>query len=134
VQDAVIAEPAAAALFPAVHDVLRSPAALHTVLAALRPGAWVGAIGGNGRPPGSPRSPLWSPPCTPRSSGTSPASTARGGTSLSWSMTCGSPRSPSVPATWPWAAPLTMRRGLVRRRRTPRRPGAGATGRSAAPR
>jgi hypothetical protein len=46
VQDAVIAEPADAALFSAVHDVLQSPAALHTVLAALRPGAWVGAAGG----------------------------------------------------------------------------------------
>jgi hypothetical protein len=46
VQDAVIAEPADAALFSAVHDVLQCPAALHTVLAALRPGAWVGAAGG----------------------------------------------------------------------------------------
>ncbi|MGH3812786.1 MAG: class I SAM-dependent methyltransferase [Pseudonocardiaceae bacterium] len=46
VQDAVITERADAALFCAVHDVLQSPAALHTVLAALRPGAWVGAAGG----------------------------------------------------------------------------------------
>jgi ubiquinone/menaquinone biosynthesis C-methylase UbiE len=46
VQDAVIAEPADAALFSAVHDVLQCPAALHTVLAALRPGAWVAAAGG----------------------------------------------------------------------------------------
>lgn len=46
VQDAMITERADAALFCAVHDVLQSPAALHTVLAALRPGAWVGAIGG----------------------------------------------------------------------------------------
>ncbi len=45
-QDATIAEPADAALFCAVHDVLQSPAALRTVLAALRPGAWVGAAGG----------------------------------------------------------------------------------------
>jgi SAM-dependent methyltransferase len=35
-----------AALFCAVHDVLRSPAALRTVIEALRPGAWVCAGGG----------------------------------------------------------------------------------------
>ena len=45
-QDATITEPADAALFSAVHDVLQSPAALHTVLATLRPGAWVAAAGG----------------------------------------------------------------------------------------
>lgn len=45
-QDATIAEPADAALFSAVHDVLQSPAALRTVLTTLRPGAWVGATGG----------------------------------------------------------------------------------------
>ncbi len=46
VQHAMITARADAALFCAVHDVLQSPAALHTVLAALRPGAWVGAAGG----------------------------------------------------------------------------------------
>jgi trans-aconitate methyltransferase len=45
-QDATIPGSADAAIFSAVHDVLQSPAALHTVLTALRPGAWVGAIGG----------------------------------------------------------------------------------------
>jgi len=45
-EDATIAQPADAALFCAVHDVLQSPAALRTVFAALRPGAWVGAVGG----------------------------------------------------------------------------------------
>jgi demethylmenaquinone methyltransferase/2-methoxy-6-polyprenyl-1,4-benzoquinol methylase len=35
-----------AALFCAVHDIMRSPAALHTVLDSLRPGAWVCAGGG----------------------------------------------------------------------------------------
>ncbi|MGH3888180.1 MAG: class I SAM-dependent methyltransferase [Pseudonocardiaceae bacterium] len=46
VQDAMITEAADAALFSAVHDVLQSPVALHTVFTALRPGAWVGAAGG----------------------------------------------------------------------------------------
>jgi hypothetical protein len=35
-----------AALFCAVHDILRSPAALRTVMDSLRPGAWVCAGGG----------------------------------------------------------------------------------------
>jgi ubiquinone/menaquinone biosynthesis C-methylase UbiE len=45
-QDVTITQPADAALFCAVHDVLQSPAALHTVLTALRPGGWVAAAGG----------------------------------------------------------------------------------------
>jgi ubiquinone/menaquinone biosynthesis C-methylase UbiE len=45
-QDATIEKTADAALFSAVHDVLQSPAALHIVFTALRPGAWVGAAGG----------------------------------------------------------------------------------------
>jgi demethylmenaquinone methyltransferase/2-methoxy-6-polyprenyl-1,4-benzoquinol methylase len=46
VEDATIAQPADAALFCAVHDIMQSPPALHTVLTAVRPGAWVGAVGG----------------------------------------------------------------------------------------
>ncbi|MGH3920189.1 MAG: class I SAM-dependent DNA methyltransferase [Pseudonocardiaceae bacterium] len=46
VQEVRLTECADAAVFSAVHDVLQSLAALHTVLAALRPGAWVGAAGG----------------------------------------------------------------------------------------
>lgn len=45
-QDLTITEAADAALFCAVHDVLQSPAALHTVLTTLRPGGWVAAAGG----------------------------------------------------------------------------------------
>jgi SAM-dependent methyltransferase len=40
-----------AAIFCAVHDVLRSPAALRRVLQHLRPGAWVAATGGKWAPP-----------------------------------------------------------------------------------
>src|SRR5512133_1901699 len=35
-----------AALFCAVHDILRSPAAVRAVVGSLRPGAWVAAGGG----------------------------------------------------------------------------------------
>lgn len=45
-QDATITEPADAALFCAVHDVLQSSVALRIVLATLRPGGWVAAAGG----------------------------------------------------------------------------------------
>ena len=44
-------EPADAALFCAVHDVLMSPAALDNVFGQLRPGAWVVAGGGKWPPP-----------------------------------------------------------------------------------
>lgn len=45
-----LGEPADAALFCAVHDVLMSPAALDNVFAQLRPGAWVAAGGGKWAP------------------------------------------------------------------------------------
>ena len=46
VENADIPGLADAALFSAVHDILQSPAALDTVFAHLRPGAWVAAAGG----------------------------------------------------------------------------------------
>ncbi len=45
-EDASIAVTADAALFCAVHDILRSPDGLRNVMAHLRPGAWVAAGGG----------------------------------------------------------------------------------------
>jgi SAM-dependent methyltransferase len=45
-EDADISVTADAALFCAVHDILRSPPALRNVLGSLRPGAWVAAGGG----------------------------------------------------------------------------------------
>jgi SAM-dependent methyltransferase len=46
IADAQIPVTADAALFCAVHDILRAPAALRTVIDCLRPGAWVCAGGG----------------------------------------------------------------------------------------
>jgi len=46
VADADIPVSADAAIFCAVHDVMRSPAALRQVVRHLRPGAWVAATGG----------------------------------------------------------------------------------------
>ena len=45
-RDARIPVTADAAVFCAVHDILRSPPALHHVIDGLRPGAWVAAGGG----------------------------------------------------------------------------------------
>ena len=45
-EDAEIAEPADAALFCAVHDILQSPQAVQNIVGSLRPGAWVAAGGG----------------------------------------------------------------------------------------
>jgi demethylmenaquinone methyltransferase/2-methoxy-6-polyprenyl-1,4-benzoquinol methylase len=50
-EDAVIPRRADHALFCAVHDVLQSPAALRTVLARVRPGGTVAAVGGKWAPP-----------------------------------------------------------------------------------
>ena len=44
-EDAEIAEPADAALFCAVHDILQSPQAVWNIVGSLRPGAWVVAGG-----------------------------------------------------------------------------------------
>ena len=45
-EDADLAVTADAALFCAVHDILQSERALQNIVAHLRPGAWVAAIGG----------------------------------------------------------------------------------------
>jgi SAM-dependent methyltransferase len=45
-EDADLAVTADAALFCAVHDILQSERALRNIVAHLRPGAWVAAIGG----------------------------------------------------------------------------------------
>ena len=45
-EDAEITEPADAALFCAVHDILQSPQAVQNIVGSLRPGAWVAAGGG----------------------------------------------------------------------------------------
>ena len=50
-EDAVIPQVADHALFCAVHDVLQSPAALRNVLARIRPGGSVAAVGGKWAPP-----------------------------------------------------------------------------------
>jgi ubiquinone/menaquinone biosynthesis C-methylase UbiE/anti-sigma regulatory factor (Ser/Thr protein kinase) len=50
-EDAVIPRIADHALFCAVHDVLQSPAALRNVLARVRPGGSVAAVGGKWAPP-----------------------------------------------------------------------------------
>jgi hypothetical protein len=50
-EDAVIPLTADHAMFCAVHDVLQSPAALRTVLARVRPGGTVAAVGGKWAPP-----------------------------------------------------------------------------------
>jgi ubiquinone/menaquinone biosynthesis C-methylase UbiE/anti-sigma regulatory factor (Ser/Thr protein kinase) len=50
-EDAVIPRVADHALFCAVHDVLQSPAALRNVLARVRPGGSVAAVGGKWAPP-----------------------------------------------------------------------------------
>jgi SAM-dependent methyltransferase len=50
VEQAPIPVTADAAVFCAVHDILQSPAALHTVFSHLRPGAWVAAGGGKWAP------------------------------------------------------------------------------------
>ena len=44
-EDAEITEPADAALFCAVHDILQSPQAVWNIVGSLRPGAWVVAGG-----------------------------------------------------------------------------------------
>jgi SAM-dependent methyltransferase len=51
---AVIPAGADAALFCAVHDILQSPAAVHTVVDSLRPGGWVSAGGGKWAAPWQP--------------------------------------------------------------------------------
>jgi len=51
VEDAEIPVSADAALFCAVHDILRSRSALRRVFRHLRPGAWVAATGGKWAPP-----------------------------------------------------------------------------------
>jgi demethylmenaquinone methyltransferase/2-methoxy-6-polyprenyl-1,4-benzoquinol methylase len=50
IADAPIPVAADAALFCAVHDILRSPQALRRVVEALRPAAWVAAGGGKWAP------------------------------------------------------------------------------------
>ncbi len=50
-ENAVIPQVADHALFCAVHDVLQSSAALRNVLACVRPGGWVAAVGGKWAPP-----------------------------------------------------------------------------------
>jgi ubiquinone/menaquinone biosynthesis C-methylase UbiE len=50
-EDVEIPRVADHALFCAVHDVLQSPAALQNVLARMRPGGWVAAVGGKWAPP-----------------------------------------------------------------------------------
>ncbi len=45
-EEAEVGQPADAALFCAVHDILQSPDALANIVATLRPGAWVAAGGG----------------------------------------------------------------------------------------
>jgi ubiquinone/menaquinone biosynthesis C-methylase UbiE len=49
-EEATITEPADAALFCAVHDILQSPEALRNIIRSLRPGAWVAAGGGKWAP------------------------------------------------------------------------------------
>ena len=49
-EDAEITEPADAALFCAVHDILQSPGALQNIMSNLRPGARVAAGGGKWAP------------------------------------------------------------------------------------
>ena len=49
-EDARITEPADAALFCAVHDILQSRDALANIVASLRPGAWVAAGGAKWAP------------------------------------------------------------------------------------
>jgi ubiquinone/menaquinone biosynthesis C-methylase UbiE len=51
VEEAEIPVSADAALFCAVHDILRSRSALRRVFRHLRPGAWVAAAGGKWAPP-----------------------------------------------------------------------------------
>jgi len=51
VEDANVPGTADAAVFCAVHDILRSAPALRTVFGHLRPGAWVAAGGGKWAPP-----------------------------------------------------------------------------------
>jgi SAM-dependent methyltransferase len=49
-EEAEINEPADAALFCAVHDILQSPRAVRNIIGSLRPGAWVAAGGGKWAP------------------------------------------------------------------------------------
>ncbi len=49
-EDAQITEPADAALFCAVHDILQSLEAVRNIIGSLRPGAWVAAGGGKWAP------------------------------------------------------------------------------------